>query len=527
VIPHRPGRHRALAAALVAVLALAGCATQPGPRGDDTVDVVTTTPVLADLARQVAGDRARVTSIVPDGGDPHSYEPSLRDVRDVVYADVAFSNYMLLEEHALIRMLDANIREGVPNVSLAESAVKYAAEIIPLVENVNLDTVWLGMRVRGGGAEHGATRASEVAVTATDVSGPGQLTGYLTETFGSPRVYLDSADGVGTDADRVTLPADAHTHMSWTFSEPGVYRLTLAAELTVAPGSEPVDAGAATFVFAVGVDPHTVAGAEGAAVLDHGHADLTVDLGTGELVVVADEVAGAAHAHDGPGAPAQRTYAADEVVIAVPNTALAPVPAGRGFGFLDRTADQIFQLPQAVLGKHVHGEIDPHLWLDVRNAQAYVEIIRDTLVAADPAGAVAYRANAATYLDELRATDAYVTEQIASIPASRRYLVTTHDAFAYLGRAYGLTIAGFVTPSPAVEPSLTDRRKLAETLRNLDLPAVFLEPALAQRSSVLAEVAGDAGVAVCPIYSDSFGEDVHSYVDLMRFNADSLVRCLA
>ncbi|WP_233571583.1 anchored repeat ABC transporter, substrate-binding protein [Cellulomonas triticagri] len=509
-------------------LALAGCAGTAGTP-DDRLQVVTTTPVLADLARQVAGDRARVTSIVPDRGDPHSYEPSLRDVRDVVYADVAFSNYMLLEEHAIIRTLDANLRPGVPNVSLAESAVKYAAEVIPLVENVNLDTVWLGLRVAGSGAEHGATRASQVEITATRVDGPGQLTAYLTETFGSPRVYVDSQDGVGTSADSVTLPAEAHSHMSWTFSEPGVYRLGLAARLAVTDDADPVDVGSGTFTFVVGVDPHAVAGQAGAAVLDAGHADLTVDLDSGELVVVADEAPGGAahdHAHDGDPGSGQRTYAADEVVIAVPGKALAPVPAGQGFGFLGRGDEQIYQLPQAVLGKHVHGEIDPHLWLDVRNARAYVEIMRDTLVSADPAGAADYRANAEAYLDVLARTDAYVTERIASIPQSRRYLVTTHDAFAYLGRAYGLTVAGFVTPNPAVEPSLADRRKLAETIDALEVPAVFLEPALAGRSSVLAEVAADAGVQVCPIYSDSFGPDVGSYVELMRFDADSLARCL-
>jgi ABC-type Zn uptake system ZnuABC Zn-binding protein ZnuA len=156
--------------AIAVIALLAGCAA-PQASQDDRLQVVTTTPVLADLAAQVAGDRARVTSIVPAQGDPHSYEPSLRDVRDVVYADVAFSNYLLLEEHAIIRTLDANLRPEVPNVSLAESAVKYAAEIIPLVEDVNLDTIWLGLRVRGSGAEHGATRASEVEITWTAPTG--------------------------------------------------------------------------------------------------------------------------------------------------------------------------------------------------------------------------------------------------------------------------------------------------------------------------------------------------------------------
>ncbi|MCL3863258.1 anchored repeat ABC transporter, substrate-binding protein [Actinotalea sp. K2] len=507
-------------AVLVSSAVLTACA--PAVGGDDgTTSVVTTTPVLADLARNVAGDHARVVSIVPDGGDPHSYEPSLRDVRDIAYADVAFSNYVLLEDHAIIKALDANLPAGSPNVALAEAAVKYAAEIIPLVENVNLDTIWLGLRVTGSGVEWGATRASEVRLSATRVDGPGQLTGYLTETFGNPRVYFDSAAGfdpADPSAQSVTLPTDAHTHMSWTFEEPGVYELTLGAQLWTTPDDPPVDLGTGTFTFAVGVDPHTVPGKDGAVVLDGGHGDIAVDLSTGALAVVMDSHhAGESHQH---------VHRAADVVVSVPNKALAPVPVGPGFRFLGRPDHQIYQLPQAVLGKHVHGEIDPHLWHDVRNAEAYVRIIRDTLIGVDPEHAAAYRANATAYLEELHATDDYVARTIGSIPRSRRYLVTTHDAFAYLGAAYDVEIAGFVTPNPATEPSLAERQRLSETIRNLHVPAVFLEPHLAQRSTVLQEVAREHGIDVCDIYSDTFSTEVSTYVELMRFNADSLRSCL-
>ena len=211
----------------------------------------------------------------------------------------------------------------------------------------------------------------------------------------------------------------------------------------------------------------------------------------------------------------------------MPSKALDEIPAGRQFSFLGKAGARIYQLPQAVLGKHVHGEIDPHLWQDVRNAMSYTELIRDTLIERDPEGAKTYRTNADAYLAELDAVDAYVRDAIAAIPKDRRYLVTTHDAFAYLAHAYGIEIAGFVTPNPATEPSLADRRKLTETIRNLHVPAVFLEPNLAARSSTLAEVAKDLRVEVCPIYGDTFDGTVSTYVELMRFNANSLRRCLA
>lgn len=513
---------RRTGAAVTAALALlVGCAPAPAlVAGTDRLQVVTTTVLLRDMVEQVGGDRVDVVSLVPDGADPHAYEPTLRSARDVVYADVAFSNYALLEEHAIIRTLDANLRDDAVSVSLAEESVKYAAELIPLVEDAGLDTVWLGLRADGDGARHGASRTSQVLVSAVDATGPGDVVAYLTGSFGDTDVYLDSSDGFdaasGYRDDTMTLPVDAHTHLSWAFTEPGVHTLTLRARLQIEPTARPVDLDEATFVFAVGVDPSR-AGRPGATVLDRGHADLTIDLTTDRLAV----------RHDPEGAGGARTtYTPDEVVVHVPSRALDEVPAGPQFAFLGRPGTPVHQLPQAVLGKHVHGEIDPHLWQDVRNGMAYVQLIRDTLVAADPAGAREYHAQAAAYLRELEQVDADVRATIAQVPPERRHLVTTHDAFGYLAHAYGLDVAGFVTPNPATEASMADRRRLAQTIRSLEVPAVFLEPNLAARASTLTEVAGELGVEVCRLYGDAFDADAPDYAAMMRANADEIRRCL-
>lgn len=511
---------------LLAVTLLAGTVAgcTPPPALSDTdgrVQVVTTTGILADLVRNVGGNRVLVDSIVPDNADAHAYEPTLRDVRNIVYADVAFSNYLLLEAQGVIKTLDANLSDGVRQISLAEGATKYAADIIPLVEDVSLDTVWLGLRARGSGSPLGVTRSSDVRLSATRVDGPGRLSAYLTESFGNPDIAFDSGDGFdpanGHRDDTITLPPDAHTHMSWAFTEPGVYRLTLRAELSVSAGSKPLPMGEQTFTFAVGVDPHTVPGMDSALVLHDGHTDVTADIDTGELYLYGD----------GHGGTDQARHDPDRTVIEVPAKALKEVPAGPGLRFLGRPGTRIYQLPQAVLGRHVHGEIDPHLWQDVGNVQSYVELIRDTLIAADPAGTAVYRAGADRYLTQLSALDAYVQEQIDAIPAPNRHLVTTHDAFAYLAKAYGIPVAGFVTPNPAVEPSLADRRRLTETLRNLRIRAVFLEPNLRARSSTLVAVARQQNVRVCDIYGDAFDDRVTDYVSMMRFNADSLRSCLS
>ena len=211
-------------------------------------------------------------------------------------------------------------------------------------------------------------------------------------------------------------------------------------------------------------------------------------------------------------------------MVDVPTRTLAQVP--QGYGFVGRAGTQAYILPQAVLGKHVHGEIDPHLWHDVHNAAAYVKVICAKLKQVDPAGASVYDANAARYLNQLAQLDTQVKSTLDTISEANRQLVTTNDAYAYLANAYGLKVAGFVAPNPASEPSLADRRKLAATIKDLHIKAVFLEPNLARTRSTLKVVASEAGVKVCPLYGDTLDNQAPTYQAMMRFNANSLARCL-
>lgn len=175
-------------------------------------------------------------------------------------------------------------------------------------------------------------------------------------------------------------------------------------------------------------------------------------------------------------------------------------------------------------GEHVHVEGNPHLWLNVGNAMRYVERIRDALVQVDPEGEEAYRAAASAYLSELEALDEEVQEAVGSIPPERRKLVTFHDAFPYLAERYGLELVGFVIRAPGREPSAGEIADLVEKIRDEGVPAVFKEPQL--RARVLELAAEEADVEVCTLYSGALDSEVDSYVKLMRYNADELVRCL-
>jgi manganese/iron transport system substrate-binding protein len=175
-------------------------------------------------------------------------------------------------------------------------------------------------------------------------------------------------------------------------------------------------------------------------------------------------------------------------------------------------------------GEHAGG--NPHFWLDVANAEHYVEKIRDTLVEVDPEGAEVYRANARKYLEELDELDGYIKKKAMSILEERRKLVTFHDAFPYFAEAYGFELVGVVLKNPDAEPSSREVAEVVRTVEEEDVPAIFTEP---QFNARLADtIAGEAGVEVYELYTDTLTKDEagRSYAAMMRTNIDRIVEAL-
>ena len=173
-------------------------------------------------------------------------------------------------------------------------------------------------------------------------------------------------------------------------------------------------------------------------------------------------------------------------------------------------------------GEHAqaHLEGDPHFWQNIQYAVHYVERIRDGLILADPENEQTYREGAAGYIRQLNDLDEEISRTLAQVPQERRRLVTFHDAFGYFVERYGWRVSAFV-PDDASDVTPGDIVAVMEQIREEGIPAVFAEPQF--KPDVMQQAARDAGVSVGTIYSDALDDDVASYLDMMRFNARSLV----
>jgi zinc/manganese transport system substrate-binding protein len=171
---------------------------------------------------------------------------------------------------------------------------------------------------------------------------------------------------------------------------------------------------------------------------------------------------------------------------------------------------------------------DPHAWQSVANAKIYVANIRDALIAADPAGKAAYQANAAGYLGELDALEKEVKDAIVAIPAARRKVITTHDAFGYFKDAYGLDFIAPQGVSTESEASARDVAKIIGQIKRQDIPAVFLENITDPR--LLKRIAEETGAKIGgTLYSDALTDDkgpAPTYIDMMRHNIRTLTAAL-
>lgn len=176
-----------------------------------------------------------------------------------------------------------------------------------------------------------------------------------------------------------------------------------------------------------------------------------------------------------------------------------------------------------------HGEhtehTDPHAWQNPLNVVVYAGNIVQALTRLDPAGAAVYKRNGDAYIAALKQLDGWAAAQIAAIPAAKRRIITSHDAFHYFGAHYGVEFIAPQGMSTDSEPSAKEVAAMIRQMKKERIKAVFIENMTSPK--LLQQISREAGVeAGGKLYSDALsapGGVASDYLSLMRYNVGQIL----
>ncbi|MEO1019293.1 MAG: metal ABC transporter substrate-binding protein [Pseudomonadota bacterium] len=178
---------------------------------------------------------------------------------------------------------------------------------------------------------------------------------------------------------------------------------------------------------------------------------------------------------------------------------------------------------------HDHGDLDPHAWQSLANAKLYVATIAHALSDLDPEGADTYTANRDAYLSDIDALEIEVRQAIESFPKDQLKIVTSHDAFGYFTRDYGLEFIAPQGVSTESEASAAEVAALIRQIRDEKIAAVFVENITDER--LLRQIADETDASVGgTLYSGALSGPegpAPTYLDMMRHNIRTLASALS
>ncbi len=174
---------------------------------------------------------------------------------------------------------------------------------------------------------------------------------------------------------------------------------------------------------------------------------------------------------------------------------------------------------------HDHSGLDPHVWLDPHNAVALSAALAEALAETDPANAEVYAANHAAQKERIKALDAELEAQLASV-SGKPYFVF-HDAYTHFEDRYDLKGLGAIAISPEIPPGAGRLGEIRERIEHESAVCVFAEPQF--RPEIVDTVIEGTGARAAVL--DPVGADLEPGVDLypalLRNMAGSLVECLS
>jgi zinc/manganese transport system substrate-binding protein len=172
---------------------------------------------------------------------------------------------------------------------------------------------------------------------------------------------------------------------------------------------------------------------------------------------------------------------------------------------------------------------DPHVWNSIPNVLVWVDNIEKALAKADPGHAAAFTRNAAAYKERLKALDASIRAELAAVPVNERKVLTSHDAFGYYGKEYGVQFLAPQGLSTETEASAADVAKLIDQIKADRVRTYFIEnsndPRLVRQ---IAQATGaQPGGELYPEALSASNGPVPTYEKLMRFNTDQIVKAIS
>lgn len=183
------------------------------------------------------------------------------------------------------------------------------------------------------------------------------------------------------------------------------------------------------------------------------------------------------------------------------------------------------------------GAHDPHVWFDVRLWAQAAGAVRDGLIRFDPAGADVYRARTDEVVASLTRLHDEVAEKIASIPAGRRVVITSHDAYSYFGKAYNIDVRGLQGISTETEAGIQAINGAVDFILERKIPAIFVESSVSPKT--IERVRDDCRARGFDVkiggelFSDAMGQPgqhpgyaVETYEGMVRYNVDTIVNAL-
>ncbi|WP_147802982.1 metal ABC transporter solute-binding protein, Zn/Mn family [Alkalicoccus halolimnae] len=172
---------------------------------------------------------------------------------------------------------------------------------------------------------------------------------------------------------------------------------------------------------------------------------------------------------------------------------------------------------------------DPHAWLSPKNAEVYIDNIVADLSERDPEGAETFEENGRAYLEEIDTLVVEIEEMLADIPEEQRLIVVSENAFKYFGRDFNMDTDGIWDINSHEEGTTGQINRIIDVLNDRDIPAVFVESTVDKR--YMETVADNASLEIAgEVYTDAVGvegSEASSYIDMMRYNAETFAEGLS